>query len=202
MNSVTLYSSYVLILATIHLFILTRHGEAFPISLTIPSFLPYLPNSLFTWGIGDSPKPQILDTRNNNSDQRRENKDKAEGNPSNENWDWTALPPSVWKNLLMARNPEKYWLARKSVQLTEPSRTTKSSEPSLMAIAKPKTRKHRHKHSRKHPRHSQTKAVLSTIVQDQVQSTTTTEIPIVKKRTKLPRSRNPLCYFTALPCAD
>ncbi|KAI1703978.1 hypothetical protein Ddc_16336 [Ditylenchus destructor] len=202
MNSVTLYSSYVLILATIHLFILTRQSEAFPISVTIPSFLPYLPNSLFTWGIGDAPKPLILDTRDKNSDQKRENKDKAEGNPSNEDWDWTILPPSVWTNLLTARDPEKYWLARKSVQLTEPSRTTKSSEPFRIAIAKPKTRKHRHRHSRKHPRHSQTKAVLSTIVQDQVQSTTTTEIPIVLKRTKLPRSRNPLCYFTALPCAD
>ncbi|KAI1703977.1 hypothetical protein Ddc_16335 [Ditylenchus destructor] len=199
MTPVTLYSSSVLILATIHLFILTRHSEAFPISVTIPSFLPYLPNSLFTWGIDDAPK---LDTRDNNSDQKRENKDKAERNPSNKDWDWTILPPSVWTNLLTARNPEKYWMPTRSSSITEPSRTTKSSEPSRIAIAKPKTRKHRHRHSRKHPRHSQTKAVLSVLVQDQVQSTTTTEISIVLKRTKLPRSRNPLCYFTALPCAD
>ncbi|KAI1695171.1 hypothetical protein DdX_19729 [Ditylenchus destructor] len=198
MNSATLYSSYVLILATIHLLLLARPGEAFPPSLTIPDFVPYLPKSLFTWGISEAPEPEILEIQNKNSDQRREN-------PSNEDWDWTVLPPSVWNNLLTARNPERYWLPTKSAQVTEPSRTTKSPEPALISSAKPKTRKHRPRHSRKHPRHSHTKAVLYTIVEDQVQSTTiatTTEIPIVKRTTKRPRSRNPLCYFTALPCAD
>ncbi|KAI1696067.1 hypothetical protein Ddc_20721 [Ditylenchus destructor] len=195
MTPVTLYSSYILILAIIHLFILTRPGEASPLSVTIPNFIPYLPNSLFTWGISDSPKPQILDTRDKNSDQMSENLDKTKENPSNEDWDWTVLPPSVWMNLITASNPKKFWLPTQSSQMTESSRTIKSGEPSRIAIAKPKTRKHRHRHSRKHPRHSQTKAV----VQYQVQSTTTTEIPIVKKRTKLPKSRNPLCYFTALP---
>ncbi|KAI1698870.1 hypothetical protein DdX_17668 [Ditylenchus destructor] len=203
MNPATLFSSYVLILATI---LLSRPGEAFPPSLTIPNFLPYLPKSLFTWGISDASEPQILETRDKNSDQKRENPDKIKENPSNEDWDWSALPPSVWNNLLAARNPEKYLLATKSVQVTEPSTTIKSPEPALIAGEKSKKRKHRQRHSRKHPRHSHTKAVLSTIVEDQVQSTTSmatiTEIPIVKRTTKRPRSRNPLCYFTALPCAD
>ncbi|KAI1699757.1 hypothetical protein DdX_17141 [Ditylenchus destructor] len=130
---------------------------------------------------------------------------KVKENPSNEDWDWTALPPSVWNNLLTARNPERYWLSTKSGQVTVSYRITKSLEPALISSAKPKARKHRPRHSRKHPRHSHTKAVLSTIVEDQIQSTTlatTTEIPIVKRTTKRPRSRNPLCYFTALPCAD
>ncbi|KAI1695858.1 hypothetical protein DdX_19354 [Ditylenchus destructor] len=206
MNPVTLYPSYVLILAMIHLLLLARPGEAFPPSLTIPNFVPYLPKSLFTWGLSAASEPQILETRDKNSDQKSENPDKIQENHSNEDWDWTALPPSVWTNLLTARNPERYWLPTKSAQMTEPSKTTKSPEPALLASAKPKTRKHRPRHSRKHPRHSHTKAVLYTEVEDQVQSTTSmttiTEIPIVKRTTKRPRSRNPLCYFTALPCAD
>ncbi|KAI1716889.1 hypothetical protein Ddc_10265 [Ditylenchus destructor] len=205
MNSVTLYTSYVLIIATIHMLILTRLGEALPIGLTIPSFLPYLPKSLFTWGIDDAAELQIPNAEAN-ADQKRGNPDKAKENPSNEDWDWTILPPSVWTNLLMTRNPEKYWLPTESIQITEPSRITKASEPALTAIARPKMRIHRHRHSQKNPSHLLTKAVLSTVIQDQAQSTTTltttTEIPIVQKRTKLSRSRNPLCYFTALPCAD
>ncbi|KAI1693058.1 hypothetical protein DdX_20869 [Ditylenchus destructor] len=207
MNSVTLYSSYVLIIiiiAMINLFFLISLGEALPISFTIPNFLPYLPKSLFAWGIDHTPK--ILDTRDKNSDQKRDNSNKAKQNLSNEDLDWTVLPPSVWTHLLMTRNPKQYWLSTESGQIIESPRITKASEPALIAIAKTKpqefTRNHRHRHSPKHPKHSQTKVVITTVVQDRAQSTTTTEIPIVKKTTKLPRSRNPLCYFTALPCAD
>ncbi|KAI1709448.1 hypothetical protein DdX_11235 [Ditylenchus destructor] len=207
MNSVTLYSSYVLIIiiiATINLFFLIRLGGALPISFTIPNFLPYLPKSLFAWGIDNTPK--ILDTPDKNSDQKRDNSNKAKQNLSNEDLDWTVLPPSVWTHLLMTRNPKQYWLSTESGQIIEPPRITKASEPALIAITKTKphefSRNHRHRHSPKHRKHSQTKVVIATVVQDQSRSSTTTEIPNVKKTTKLPRSRNPLCYFTALPCAD
>ncbi|KAI1694002.1 hypothetical protein Ddc_22423 [Ditylenchus destructor] len=168
---------YVLILATVHLFILTRLGEALPTSFTIANFIPYFPKSFFTWGSCDAPKPQILDTSEKNADQKRNNPHKIKKNPSINDRDWFDLPPSIWVN------PEKYWLPTESVQVPETSRTTRTSKPALIAIAKPKTRKHRHKHSRRLPK------------------TKPTEIPIVQKRTKLLKSRNPLCYFT-MPCAD
>ncbi|KAI1705845.1 hypothetical protein Ddc_15588 [Ditylenchus destructor] len=156
--------------------ILIQCTNAF-LSPTIPNFLPYLPRSLGNW-IDSEPETRTVDTYQEDMDS---SEDPIENSPD-AIWDLNILPPSVWSNLLTSVRTE----------IPKTKKIREESYPVMMPGLQTRHLGYGHDYRRAHL--SFGKRYLERQDEATVQKQR-------EKTTKRSMGKNPLCYFTALPCS-